>query len=119
MRYTFQNIFLIAVLFLFACDSQKNDGGQSLILWYEQPASVWEEALPLGNGRLGAMVFGETSKERIQLNDDSMWPADIGWGPTDGNKEDLEQVRNLLIEGKISEADKRMVEKFSRKAVTR
>ena len=80
---------------------------------------MWEEALPLGNGRLGAMVFGETSKERIQLNDDSMWPADIGWGPTDGNKEDLEQVRNLLIEGKISEADKLMVEKFSRKAVTR
>jgi alpha-L-fucosidase 2 len=91
----------------------------SLTLWYKQPASVWEDALPLGNGRLGVMVFGDTSKERIQLNDDSMWPADIGWDQTDGNIEDIEQVRRLLVEGKISEADNLMVDKFSRKGVLR
>jgi alpha-L-fucosidase 2 len=42
-----------------------------LMLWYRQPANQWEEALPVGNGRLGAMVFGGTSVERMQLNEDT------------------------------------------------
>lgn len=42
-------------------------------LWYEQPATVWEEALPLGNGKMGAMVFGRVSNERLQLNDNTLW----------------------------------------------
>ena len=42
-------------------------------LWYRKPAEQWEEALPLGNGRLGAMVFGGIDKERIQVNEESMW----------------------------------------------
>ena len=42
-------------------------------LWYKQPAAQWEEALPLGNGRLGAMVFGGVLNERIQLNEESIW----------------------------------------------
>jgi alpha-L-fucosidase 2 len=49
------------------------------ILWYDNPAEAWEDALPLANGRIGAMVFGYTDTERIQLNDDSLWPADTGW----------------------------------------
>jgi alpha-L-fucosidase 2 len=44
-----------------------------LKLWYKQPASVWEEALPVGNGRLGAMVFGDPMNERLQLNEESIW----------------------------------------------
>ena len=120
MKYLTQSILVLALLMQFSCSRKdEKEVNPSLKLWYDEPASEWEEALPLGNGRLGVMVFGNTSNERLQLNDDSMWPADIGWGPTDGNKEDLEQVRNLLIKGKISEADKMMVEKFSRKAVTR
>ena len=48
---------------------------EDLTLWYEKPADPekWTEALPVGNGRLGAMVFGDTSKERIQLNEESLW----------------------------------------------
>ena len=42
-------------------------------LWYRQPAKEWVEALPVGNGRLGAMVFGGINQERIQLNEDSVW----------------------------------------------
>ena len=42
-------------------------------LWYQKPADEWEEALPLGNGRLGAMVFGQIQKEQIQVNEESIW----------------------------------------------
>ena len=45
----------------------------STLLWYKSPASVWEEALPVGNGRLGAMVFGKNGEERIQLNEETYW----------------------------------------------
>ena len=45
----------------------------STVLWYKKPASVWEEALPVGNGRLGAMVFGKNDQERIQLNEETYW----------------------------------------------
>jgi alpha-L-fucosidase 2 len=42
-------------------------------LWYRQPAKAWNEALPVGNGRLGAMVFGDPAEERIQLNEETLW----------------------------------------------
>lgn len=44
-------------------------------LWYAKPAAKWVEALPVGNGRLGAMVFGRMDEERIQLNEDTLWPG--------------------------------------------
>ncbi|WBY09949.1 glycoside hydrolase N-terminal domain-containing protein [Sphingomonas sp. 7/4-4] len=44
-----------------------------LSLWYRQPAARWNEALPVGNGRLGAMVFGRVAQERLQLNEDTLW----------------------------------------------
>ena len=43
------------------------------LLWYDKPAAVWEEALPIGNGKLGAMIFGNPEKEHFQLNEDSLW----------------------------------------------
>jgi len=64
-----------------------------LTLWYQQPALYWEEALPVGNGRLGAMVFGGVSDERLQLNEDTVWAG----GPYDpsnpGALEGLKQAR--------------------------
>ena len=76
------------------------------ILWYKQPAGVWEEALPLGNGRLGAMVFGGVADERIQLNDNTLWDG----APVDANNpkslEALPEVRRLLFEDKNKEAVK-------------
>ncbi len=73
-------------------------------LWYRQPAPKWTEALPLGNGRLGGMVFGGVSRERIQLNDDALWAG----GPKDRNNpqalQALPKVRQLLFEDKNDEA---------------
>jgi alpha-L-fucosidase 2 len=75
-------------------------------LWYKQPARQWVEALPVGNGRLGAMVFGGTAKERLQLNEDSLW---LGW-PDDNDNPDalpaLAKIRELLFAGKYAEAQK-------------
>ncbi len=77
-------------------------------LWYKKPADSrkgWNEALPLGNGRLGAMVFGGVQTERIQLNEDSIWYG----GPTDRNNPEalphLPEVRRLILEGRIREAE--------------
>jgi alpha-L-fucosidase 2 len=68
-------ILTVFILFLSFSGCQKDPGssGNSLKLWYKQPASVWEEALPVGNGRLGAMVFGDPMNERLQLNEESIW----------------------------------------------
>ncbi|WP_177180964.1 glycosyl hydrolase family 95 catalytic domain-containing protein [Parapedobacter koreensis] len=76
------------------------------ILWYKQSAKVWEEALPIGNGRLGGMVFGGVADERIQLNESSLWD---GYALDPNNPESLEtlpEVRRLLFEDKNNEAVK-------------
>jgi len=74
------------------------------VLFYRQPAQNWEEALPIGNGRLGGMVFGGAPTERIQLNEDTFWSG----GPYDPVHEEalpyLPQVRQLLREGRYKEA---------------
>lgn len=114
----FISTIAIFVFFINSCKAQEKT--KEDILWYTHPAKNWNEALPLGNGKLGVMVFGNTSGERIQLNDDSMWPADIkDWDDPDGNKNDLEEIRALLFEGDMEEADSLFVEKFSRKQVIR
>ena len=75
-------------------------------LWYSQPASEWLEALPVGNGRLGAMVFGGMLQERIQLNDDTVWAGP----PVPENKKDaarhIAAARQLIFVGKYVEAQK-------------
>ena len=80
------------------------DDSMGPVLFYRQPAKQWIEALPVGNGRLGGMVFGGVSEERIQLNEDTFWSG----GPYDPiNVEALEylpQVRQLLREGRYKEA---------------
>lgn len=73
----------------------------------------------MGNGRLGVMVFGNPSEERIQLNDDSLWPADLGWDEPPGTRDDLDLLRQLLFEKKHADADALFVEKFSRKSIVR
>ncbi|BCZ44164.1 alpha/beta hydrolase [Clostridium gelidum] len=71
-----------------------------LKIWYEQPAKEWIEALPLGNGRLGSMVFGNVSKERIQLNEDTLWAGvPIKEESCGLFLEDLDEVRKLMFKG--------------------
>lgn len=88
-------------------------------LWYTGPATEWMQALPVGNGRLGAMVFGHPSEERIQLNEDSMWPGGPDWGDSRGTPADLRDIRALLKAGKNREADSLIVSRFSYKSVLR
>jgi alpha-L-fucosidase 2 len=77
----------------------------ALRLWYRQPAAVWTQALPVGNGRLGGMVFGGVAQEHLQLNEDSLWSG----GPQDADNPEalaaLAPIRKLLWEGKYTEAD--------------
>ncbi|MDC3241171.1 glycoside hydrolase family 95 protein [Flavobacteriaceae bacterium] len=116
-------ILLLIILLTFSfkgCDTQTENVYQNdQTLWYTQAASEWEEALPLGNGRLGAMVFGDPIKERIQLNDDSLWPKDLDWTHPEGTPEDLEEIRSLLFLGEIQKVDSLLVEKFSNKTLIR
>ncbi len=78
-------------------------------LWYKEPVKIWEEAMPLGNGRLGAMVFGNPTNERIQVNEESIWYG----GPVNRNNPDLKkylpQIRELIFKGEIKKAEELMV----------
>jgi len=74
-------------------------------LWYKSPAKEWVEALPIGNGRLGAMVFGGILYERIQLNEDSLWSGGFRDRNNGEGKANLEQIRYLLKTGNVSGAE--------------
>ncbi|MBN1951539.1 MAG: glycoside hydrolase family 95 protein [Bacteroidales bacterium] len=77
---------------------------QDLKLWYNQPAGSWVEALPLGNGRLGAMVYGDPLTETIQLNENTVWAGQPNRNDNPEAKAYLSQVRELIFEGKYNEA---------------
>ena len=77
------------------------------ILWYKQPAAQWTEALPIGNGRLAAMVFGKTDDERIQLNEDTVWAGSRKNRDNPAAPAAVLEVRRLLLEGHIAEAEAR------------
>lgn len=81
-------------------------------LWYNQAAVKWTDALPIGNGRIGAMVFSGVEKDRIQFNEETLWTG----GPRDYNHKGaagyLAEIRKLLFEGKQEAAEKLAAEKF-------
>ncbi|SFP84514.1 glycoside hydrolase family 95 protein [Parafilimonas terrae] len=94
-------IFYIAILFLCSTLSAQ----QPLTLWYDKPAEEWTDALPLGNGSLGAMVYGGVKEDHIQFNEATFWSG----APRDYNRKDayqyLEPIRKLLAEGKQAAAE--------------
>lgn len=77
---------------------------EALVLWYDKPATEWTEALPIGNGRLGAMIFGGPEVEQLQLNEDTLYAG----SPYDPNNPEalkaLPEARRLIFEGKYKEA---------------
>ena len=91
---------------------QAEPPAEPLSLWYRRPARQWVEALPVGNGRLGAMIFGGIVNERLQLNEDTLY----GGGPYDPNNPEslaaLPEVRRLVFEGRYSDAHKLISEKM-------
>lgn len=110
--------FFLVSLFLLSCSTPQQEQSSSLKLWYEFPADAtvadspngwqddaeWLKGLPLGNGSLGAVVFGDVAMERIQLNEETMWSG----SPQDCDNPDapqyLDKIRQLLFEGKYKEA---------------
>src|SRR4051812_16626581 len=89
---------IIAILVGSAIYAQKTD--PNLKLWYDKPAAIWEEALPLGNAKTGAMVFGGIVTERYQLNDNTLWSGFPNGGGNNANGPTiLPQVRGQVFEG--------------------
>ncbi len=83
--------------------SQTTPSGMKI--WFNQPAATWNDALPVGNGRLGAMVFGGIETERLELNEESVWSGEERWNANPDALKNLPKVRQLLFEGKYKEAE--------------
>jgi alpha-L-fucosidase 2 len=111
-------VFYLSALFLIISGCVTGPAGRSgqnqldaeeftgMKLWYEQPAKEWTQALPVGNGRLGAMVFGGVKNENIQFNEDTLWTGGPHEYQHGGAVAYLPVVRKLLFEGKQREAEK-------------
>jgi len=107
--------FFAGSIFFFGCvkgdlpsSGDRVEGREDLQLWYNQPARKWIEALPVGNGRLGAMVFGGTTQEHIQLNEDTVWAGPPVPQDRVGAYKHIAEARKLIFEGKYSEAQRIM-----------
>ena len=102
-------LLLVGIALVFAaCDGQSIPKSSTeenpMHLFYEQPAAIWEEALPIGNGRLGAMVFGGVETEHLQLNEENVWSGGPGNNIQPKLKPLLPEIRKLIFEGKYQEA---------------
>jgi alpha-L-fucosidase 2 len=93
------------LLLSFTLSAQDNSKPSGMKIWFNKPAETWNDALPVGNGRLGAMVFGGIEKERLQLNEESVWTGEPRWDANPDALKNLPKVRKLLFEGKYSEAE--------------
>jgi alpha-L-fucosidase 2 len=91
---------------IFATSCQHEAQTKDYTLWYNQPASIWEEALPIGNGRMGAMIFGNPFHECIQINEESLWAGE----PLNSNNpkaaQNLDKIRELILNHDYSAAYK-------------
>jgi alpha-L-fucosidase 2 len=104
-RFALAKISVISSLFAAISFGQANLPGY-LSLWYNKPAEQWTEALPIGNGSLGGMIFGGIGEERVQLNVKSLWSGSRTVTDKPGAASYLPQVRRLLFEGKYAEAQR-------------
>ena len=84
----------------------KKEFNPSTVLWYDSAATQWEEALPVGNGRLGAMVFGRTGEERIQLNEETYWSGGPYSTVVKGGHQHLPEIQRLIFAGEPIKAHK-------------
>jgi alpha-L-fucosidase 2 len=98
----------LLVICLLCCNirfSYCQNSPSNMKIWFNQPAGTWNDALPFGNGRLGGMVFGGVEKERIELNEESVWTGQPRWDANPDALKNLPIVRRLLFEGKYKEAE--------------
>ncbi|MCB0636348.1 MAG: glycoside hydrolase family 95 protein [Lewinella sp.] len=103
----FPRIMVLMLLLVLAAGWQESvtpTTDSELTLWYDEPAQEWVEALPVGNGRLGGMVYGGTANEQIQLNEETIWAGEPGNNIQPELKEVLPRLRELLLTGRHVEA---------------
>jgi alpha-L-fucosidase 2 len=104
MKNSIKNIVGICTLSICCISSVFSQKTREYKLWYNKPAQVWTEALPLGNGRLGAMVFGNPGTEQIQLNEATIWAGQPNNNANPDALENIPKVRELVFAGKYLEA---------------
>lgn len=102
IRYLF--FASITVILAYACKT--NSEIHSLRLWYNEPAANWNEALPIGNGRLGAMIFGNPESEHLQLNEETVWAGGPHNNVNIESAEYFQKVRDLIFKGEYAKAQK-------------
>ena len=83
-----------------------NGSDQDLKLWYDRPADYWVEALPLGNGHLGAMMYGIASRDTVQINEDTFWSGSPYNNYNPKAKGKLKEIQSLIDRGEYAEAQK-------------
>jgi alpha-L-fucosidase 2 len=99
-------LFLISQLLYSAISCKKHSVSSENVLWYDKPAENWNEALPLGNGRMGAMVFGGIEEEHLQLNENTLYSGEPSQSYKNVNiNPSFDEVMKLLLDEKNSEAD--------------
>jgi alpha-L-fucosidase 2 len=104
MKFGYTTFLVFTIFYSSLAQSPPAKAKQNLTLWYDKPAKDWNEALPVGNGRLGAMVFGGTVRERIQLNEESLWSGSkVDANPTVEPRK-LKEIQQLILDSKIQEA---------------
>ena len=126
MKINKQLIFYSGILLLISCSEDKNSKvsvdyttiskvaesisnksfNPSTLLWHKKPAEEWENAYPVGNGRLGAMIYGGIKEEKIQLNEDTYWSGGPYSTVVKGGYKELPKIQKLIFEGKPLEAHK-------------
>jgi alpha-L-fucosidase 2 len=105
--------YVILFASLICCVQTSSAQNDTLLrLWYNHPAKQWVEALPIGNGRLGAMIYGDPFKETVQLNENTVWAGQPNRNDNPDAKEVLPEVRKLIFEGKYKEAQDLVNQKF-------
>ena len=100
LRSLAQGALISIALVVLPCTAEQSP----LKLWFDKPANQWEEALPLGNGRLGAMVHGGITQENLQLNEDTFWAGGPHNNLNTAARESLPTIRQLINDGKYTEA---------------
>jgi len=104
MKTIMFSLVTLALLLFWQCSEKNEDTEANYLLWYDEPAEEWVEALPVGNGRLGAMIFGNPYNERIQINEESLWAG----SKIDNNNpqalEQLPEIRQMIFDGEYKKA---------------
>ncbi|HVE56324.1 MAG TPA: glycoside hydrolase family 95 protein [Pyrinomonadaceae bacterium] len=117
IRFQPKVLFAALIMILGVSKILSAEISSDLLIWFDSPAKVFTQSLPLGNGRLGAMVFGGVGEERVVLNEGTLWSG----APQDSDKPDaakyLPEIRRLLLEGKNAEAEALVYKNFTAKGL--